>query len=176
VDSADETVRDAAGWALRALKMDASTEAYSEKTLDLVEKIARIRKISIFENLRVRELFAVAAICRTRACAKGEAAVLEGDPGDALYLIVEGELSVIKGLGTEREVVLDIVRNDDFFGEMALIDNQGRSASVRAESDALLLAVESSEFAGVMEEYPSIPINICKVFCRRIRNLLDNLQ
>ena len=115
-------------------------------------------------------------ITETKTCSKGTDVVREGDPGDALYLVIGGELEVIKGVGSKHEVVLDQIGKDDFFGEISLIDRKERSATVRAASDAFLLSLKGEDFTRILEENPSITLNICKVLCRRIQALHRRLQ
>ena len=100
---------------------------------------------------------AIAGKSFVREFAKGEVAVREGDPGDALFLIMEGEMAVIKGMGKEQEFVLDRIGKDDFFGEMALLDGNPRSASIRAESEAVVLVLNDEDFVRIIEDYPSVP-------------------
>ena len=111
-----------------------------------------------------------------REFAKGEVVIREGDPGDALYLIMEGEMAVIKDMGKEQECVLDRIGKDAFFGEMALLDGNPRSASNRAESEALVLVLNGEDFVRIMEDYPSVPLKICGVLARRIRELHSRLR
>jgi CRP-like cAMP-binding protein len=102
--------------------------------------------------------------------------VREGDPGDALYLVVRGELGVIKGMDRIEEVFLGIIGQDDFFGELALIDHDPRSATVKTRADTVLLAVQADDFTNMIRDYPAIPMNVCKVLCQRIRALQARLK
>lgn len=174
-DSKAQMVREAAQWTLRGLGGRATTEQVSPEDVNLVEKVVCIRKTPIFNDLRVQEVMAIAGKSSLREFTKGEVVVGEGDPGDALYLIIDGEMTVIKRLGTQQEAVLDRIGRDDFFGEMALLDGAARSASVRVESDASLLVIKGKDFIVAVEDHPSIPLSICRVLARRIRALQGRL-
>ena len=119
---------------------------------------------------------AVAAIALTRHCRENEVVVREGDPGDSLYLVLEGQLAVLKAMGTPGEITLDHIGDGSFFGEMALIDGQPRSATVRSEAPSLLLRITGKEFHRIMRAFPAVPINICRVFIRRIQELHSHIQ
>lgn len=176
LEAEDPLVRDAAQWALGVLEEGRGPSASPEKTPELVDRIQFIRKVPIFRDIRVQELLAVATITTPRRCAKGELLLREGDPGDALYLIADGELSVIKGFGTKNEVVLDHIGKDDFIGEMALIDHCPRSATVRAEADSLILVIKDQDFNKILENYPAMALGVCRVFSQRIRTLHGRLR
>jgi HEAT repeat protein len=173
--SETQIVREAAQWALRVLEDRAPTEHVAQMDLTLAEKAISIRKIPFFNDLLVQEIMAIAGKSFVREFAKGEVVIREGDPGDALYVIIEGEMVVIKDMGKEQEVVLDRIGKDDFFGEMALLDGNPRSASNRVESDALVLVLNGKDFVRIMEDYPSVPLKVCGVLVRRIRELHSRL-
>jgi CRP-like cAMP-binding protein len=96
--------------------------------------------------------------------ASGEQIFAEGEPGDALYLIVEGRVKVHKG---EKELVRLGVR--DVFGEMAVLDSEPRSASVTAVEDAVLLKIGRDDFRDILSERPEIAMGVMKVLTRRLR-------
>jgi HEAT repeat protein len=176
LDSETQIVREASQYTLRVLEGRAPAEYGSQKDANIVEKAISFRKIPLFNDLRVQEIMAIAGKSFVREFAKGEVVIREGDPGDALYLIMEGEMVVIKDMGKEQEVFLDRIGKDDFFGEMALLDGNPRSASNRAESDALVLVLNGNDFVRIMEDYPSVPLKICGVLVRRIRELHSRLR
>ena len=75
-----------------------------------------------------------------------------------------------------REVALGQMVQDDFLGEMALIDRMPRSATVRAVSDSRLLVLDAEDFGRIMRDYYTIPLNICKVMSQRLRILQKRFQ
>jgi HEAT repeat protein len=171
----NEIVKEAAHWALKEPNVGTSYEQASQVNPNLVEKVQSIRSIPIFGNFRVQEFIAIASKTLTKRLAKGEIAVREGDPGDALYLVFHGELAVIKAMGTGQEVTLGRIGKDDFFGEMALIDSEPRSATVIAESDTVLFVFGAEDFIKLIKEYPIMPVNISNMFAKRIRLLQKRL-
>jgi len=113
-------------------------------------------------------------VCHIRV--EGEMLFREGEPGDALYLVMEGKLAVIKGRGTNREIILGHMGKGEFLGDMALIDHQPRSATIRADSDSLLLVLGAEDFNKIMKDFPLIPLTISKILSQRIQALQARLQ
>jgi CRP-like cAMP-binding protein len=119
---------------------------------------------------------AAASIASIQYSEEKEIVVHEGDPGDALYLVLEGRLAVIQADSARGEVKLDTITEGGFFGEMALIDGNPRSATVRSETPSVLLRITGKEFERIIKDFPAVPINVCRVFMRRIRDLHSHLQ
>jgi ATP/ADP translocase/HEAT repeat protein len=142
-----------------------------EPMLSTMDKIIHLKKIYIFSDLQVRELAAIGSVAEERDYPKAEIVVKEGDPGDTMFLIVSGEVSVIRNEGTEQETLLAKITEDDYFGEMVLFEDKPRSATVKTNTEAKLLALGKLEFEEIMREFPQISINICRVFSQRIREL-----
>jgi len=91
-------------------------------------------------------------------------------------MITKGEVSVIKGQGTKREMELDRIGAGDYFGEMALFEGDVRSATIRTSEQSNLLVLHKREFAEIVREYPQIALRICKVLSQRLRELHQKIQ
>ena len=150
---------------------DENKECEMDNETTLSDKIILLRGIEIFEGLSVGELAAVASITEETDYPAGEIVIREGEPGETLYLVIKGEVSVIKGLGTENEIELDRIGSGDYFGEMALFEDIARTASIKTEADSRLLILHKQEFNQIVREYPQIALEICKVLSLRIRRL-----
>ena len=89
-----------------------------------------------------------------------------------LYLVIEGETSVIKNEGTNREMELARIKTNDYFGEMALLEEgRPRSATIRTEKPSRFLSLQKQELVEIINEYPQIALNFCRVLTRRLRTL-----
>jgi PAS domain S-box-containing protein len=93
----------------------------------------------------------------------------EGDSGDGLYLVLEGRVQIAVPGGKGERRVLAHVEAGDFFGEMAVVDNEPRSASAVAEVDSQLLFIPSSAVLGVLERSPRLAVILVREFSRRLR-------
>jgi len=140
-------------------------------SLTLPKIILWLKKIEIFEHLAVDELAAVAAVTEQVAITENEQVIKEGDPGDTLYLIMEGEVAVIKEQEAGREIELDRMGAGDSFGEMALFEDIPRSATIRTVKPSRMLILHKQAFREIVREYPQIALDICKALSGRIRKL-----
>ncbi len=132
--------------------------------ISTVEKVLFMKSIDLFRALPSEELAQIAEIAEEQPMTAGERIFAEGEPGDALYLIVEGRVKVHKG---EKELVRLGIR--DVFGEMAVLDSEPRSASVTAVEDAVLLKIGRDDFRDILIERPEIAMGVMKVLTRRLR-------
>ncbi|MCP4683678.1 MAG: cyclic nucleotide-binding domain-containing protein [Desulfobacterales bacterium] len=147
-----------------------------EAELTIPDKILRLKGIHIFEGLSLSELAAVASVTEERVFPPAQLVIREGEPGETMYLIIEGEVSVIKGHGGGNEVELDRTGAGDYFGEMALFEDVVRSATIRTEQETRLLVLHKQEFTEIVREYPGIALQICKALSQRIRKLHDKVE
>jgi hypothetical protein len=151
-------------------------EKGTETQLSITDKILYLKGIEIFEALSVGELSAIASVSEEVDSQAGDIVIRENDPGDTLYLIISGEVSVIKGMGEENEFELDRIHQGDYFGEMALFEDILRTASIRTEKASSFLVLHKLEFKEIVREYPQIALHICKILSSRIRRLHKKLE
>lgn len=98
----------------------------------------------------------------------------EGDQGDTLFIILEGELDIIKAIGTPEERLLITKYPGEYFGEMSLLDpNQLRTASVVSRTDARLLVMSRGEFESSLRRWPGIAYDLAQLLCFRLRDTND---
>jgi CRP-like cAMP-binding protein len=140
------------------------------------DKIMLLRGIDIFESLSVSELAATVSVVEEIDCTPGEIIIQEGTVGDTMYLVVKGEVSVIKDLGEINEIEIDRIKAGDYFGEMALFEDAVRSVSIRIEEPSRFMVLNKQEFKELVREYPQIALEICKVLSGRIRNLHTKIE
>jgi hypothetical protein len=149
-----------------------------ETEITIPDKILRLKGINIFEGLSVSELAAIASVTEELECAKDEFVIKEGEAGETMFLIINGAVSVLKGVGVEnsREIELARIGVGDYFGEMALFEDAVRSASIKASEDSRFLVLHKQEFTEIVREYPQIALHICKALSGRMRDLHEKLQ
>jgi len=125
-----------------------------------------LKEISLFSNLDDSEIGRIAELTRKKRFASGEVIMQEGQEGDTMYIVLEGELEVSKTLTMkfgeddyrEKEKLLTRYFSQDhpFFGKMALIGRYQRSATIVAVTDCLLLEISRSDFMKFLEGFPAI--------------------
>ena len=140
------------------------------------EKIMLLKGIELFESLSVGELAAIASVVEEIDYPVDEIIIKEGSAGDTLFLMIEGEVSVIKDLGEINEVEIDRMTDGEYFGEMALFEDTVRSVSIRTEKPSCFMVLHKQEFKEIIREYPQIALEICKVLSGRIRKLHKKIE
>jgi CRP-like cAMP-binding protein len=130
----------------------------------------RNRKLELLGNIRLfstcnrRELARIASLVDEVEAPKGKVIVREGDPGWECFVIAEGKArATIRGRGTT------MMGPGSFFGEMALLDQGSRSATVTAETDMRLLVLGSREFSALINEVPVVAVRIMRGLAERLR-------
>ncbi len=139
--------------------------------LSLPDIILRLKSIEIFESLSVNELAAVAAVTEEVEFEANRIVIQQDDPGDRMFLIIDGEVAVIKNQENGKETELDRISAGDHFGEMALFEDIPRTATIRTVQPCRMLMLHKQEFYEMVRQYPQIALEICKVFSGRIRKL-----
>lgn len=96
--------------------------------------------------------------------AEGEFIFRQGEHGDTMYVIQEGELEVIV-----NDTVIETLGKGDLFGEMALIDEQERSASLRAKTGARLVEINVPQFENLVHKTPYFALDVMRLLAQRLR-------
>jgi len=144
--------------------------------LTISDKIMLLKGIDIFESLSVSELAAIASVAEVADTPAGQVIIEEGTFGETMYLIIQGEVSVIKELGKVNEIEIDRIKPGEYCGEMALFEDVERSASIRTEMKCNFMVLNKQEFREIVREYPQIALEICKVLSGRIRKLHKKIE
>lgn len=121
-----------------------------------------LRQVPIFAGLAEAELAAVEGFLSLRTITAGDFVFREGEKGDHVCFVADGQLEVIKFNHIGQTVVIARLARGDSIGEMSLIDQLTRSASVRARSASHLVVLTRDAFARLLEEHPGIGIKILK--------------
>jgi len=135
----------------------------------MVEHASILREVPIFTELSDEDLSLVMQMTVKRSYPKSTMIVIEEDRGDTLYIIESGSVKITRLDEEGREVILAILGSSEFFGEMALLDGQGRSANVMAIEDATLFTLNRRDFLDVLGRFPSISIQLLKEMTLRLR-------
>jgi len=128
-----------------------------------------LRRVPLFVELGEAEIARLAEIARDRSYPRNSVILFEDDPGDALYVVVTGLVKVVLIGEDGREVILSVLKEGDFFGEMSLIDDQPRSAHVIAMEDSSLLVLRREDFHKGLREAPGIAVGMLRAMSRRLR-------
>jgi len=129
-----------------------------------------LARVPLFQDLPKKSLGRIAKTIRTRNFKAGDTIFKEGEEGVGFFIVSKGKVEVSRG-GTS----LATHGPDGFFGEMALLDNHRRSATVKAAEDTECLAIMRSDFLAEVRNNPDLAIEILAVMSKRIRDLDEKL-
>jgi CRP/FNR family transcriptional regulator, cyclic AMP receptor protein len=125
--------------------------------------------IPLFSGLPEEELERFAELTRERSYPKGSVILFQDDPGDSLFVLRAGRVKVVLIGEDGREVILGVLEPGAHFGELALIDDQPRSAHVIAMEDAQLLILRREDFKRRVEANPTVAWALLSELSRRLR-------
>lgn len=164
----DPWIRDCAALLGGPTRKDAPmTDALA--TMSDVERVLFLRKVPLFAELAPQDLRRVAAVADERAFVDGETIADQGEPGDELHIVVDGTVRVVRtDLGTGSEAELARRTQGDVVGEMALITQEPRMASLVASGEVRTLRLGRQEFEGVLRERPDTAIAVIRVLSLRL--------
>lgn len=135
-----------------------------------------LNKISLFSELSKSDLEAVTKLAVTRNFPKNTIILCEGDESDSLYVILSGKVKVYLSDDEGKEVTLNVQGEDEYFGELALLDSAPRSASVVTLEKTQLAVISKSSFEQCMEKNPGISLKVSRGLARRLRELSENVR
>lgn len=139
--------------------------------LPLMEIVFFLKSSPLFRPLPGEELARIARVAETVHVEDGHLLFQEGAPGDAFYMVVSGSMGVERG--THQVAVLG---PHEGLGEMALLDGEPRSASVRALEDSTLLRIDQASFETLIDRSPALARGIYRSLSRRLRNTLRQVE
>ncbi len=143
------------------------------KELMLMERLLVLRKVPLFAHMSLDQLDAINRLLKEIQYLRGEVLFKEGELGDELYILVEGDVRIVKGLATSDEKELNRMSGVSYFGEMSILDDEPRSASVVAETDCSLLVLRGEQLKILIHQIPEIAFEIFKVLTLRIRQAVS---
>ena len=128
-----------------------------------------LRSVPIFSELTEADFSSLAKVANRRRYPKDSVVFFENEQGDFFFMILEGRIKVTILGDDGREVILSLLGSGDFFGEMALLDNEPRSATAIAVEDSELLSLHRNDFQAVLTDNRSIMVGLIKVLTARLR-------
>ena len=134
-----------------------------------MQRLLALRKVPLFTGLSLDRLQVIHQLTQESEYLRGECVVREGDPGDDLFVLLEGELEIYKSHGSSEQRLLSTLTPVGYMGEMAILDGSARSATAIASKDSRLLSLGGEPFKEIVLQTPEISFEIFKVLTARIR-------
>ncbi|GAA4084596.1 Crp/Fnr family transcriptional regulator [Zhongshania borealis] len=135
-----------------------------------------IENVDLFDGLMPEEIQILRDTSVLRDFAKNTVLIHEGDVADSLYVVESGRVKVYCSDKSGKDFVLNILEDGDYFGELALLDDDKRSASVRAMEATKVRIVYKEDFKAILDMHPNITRILNKNLTRRIRKLTNDVK
>ncbi len=135
-----------------------------------------LTNIPLFSNLTAEGIDNVAKLTHIKTFLKNTNVINEGDISDSIHIILSGRAKVFFNDEQGAELTLQNLSEGDYFGEMSLLDNSPRSASITTLEDASIAIISKDNFMQCMHQYPDIAINLSIELSRRLKLTTDNLK
>jgi HEAT repeat protein len=172
VHDEDTWIRDCARFAAHTLgemKMENIT------TLSLMERILFLKRVPLFENLSPTDLKQVAALAQEETFSDGVTIAREGEVGDVMFIIIAGEVRVLKTKG-QNQVELARRKAGEYVGEMALISREPRIATLTTAGDVRALCIDQKSFESLLRDRPDVSLAVIQVLCERLKEASNRLH
>ena len=134
-----------------------------------MKKIELLQSVALFWDLSEEDLGYISEKMIARHYESGKFIFLEDSEGEQCFFVVQGSVKVTRLSKDGREVILAMLNEGEFFGEMALLDGESRSANVIALEETEVLTLNREDFLVVLHDYPQIAIQLLKEMADRLR-------
>lgn len=170
---ADEHIMGCAMIAIGPLLQERAKDvfAHEARLLPVFERMRFLRRVPLFEELSGDDLRQIAGIVEPVELPKDRVIFKKGDPGEDLYVIVKGKVAIRDG-----SLQLASLGERDFFGELAVLDQEPRSADAVCLEETELLRLRAADFGELMTRRPPIQQHVTLVLVRRVREMTKRLQ
>ena len=130
----------------------------------LVEKVLLLKSLNIFKDTPENILADLAPLMKEMHYETGVEIFKEGETGDCMYIIEQGNIKIHKG-----DTTLAILKDKEVFGELSLLDADTRSASATTDTDCTLYKIDQEPFYELLDERPEVARGFIKILCQRLR-------
>ncbi|MGA1792285.1 MAG: Crp/Fnr family transcriptional regulator [bacterium] len=135
-----------------------------------------IKNLPLFYDLDADELNEVSKVCELKLYNPGEIIMREGEPGGTLYAIRKGDVKITRKVQGQEDMVLTILRENDFFGELSLLDGRARSATASAITGTELVLINKEEFDAFVKGNPACGYKFMKRIALMVGSLLRDMN
>ena len=129
-----------------------------------------LRQVWLFAGLTDDQLDAISSFTFQTSFGPGDLIVEEGHTGNGLYVVISGNVEAVKGVGTAQEQVVNKLGPGEVFGEMALLGEWPRTATVRALNQVECLGMDRWVFLSQLERQPQVSIRMLQILAQRLRD------
>ncbi|MBU6149953.1 MAG: Crp/Fnr family transcriptional regulator [Chloroflexi bacterium] len=128
-----------------------------------------LRSVPLLRGLTETQLVDMGRLARTHRFEREEIVFLQGDPGDSVHVILNGEVKVVVTSRAGHEAILAFLGEGESFGEMSLLDDLPRSATIQATAPTTTLSLRKTEFHRLLRDAPDVSLRLLRALARRLR-------
>lgn len=144
-----------------------------ERTRD---KLSLLRNHPLFGDLPPAVIEHLGSYMKTRKVARGATIFAKGDPGTGLMGVLAGSVKVSVASTEGKDIVLNIFREGEIFGEIALLDGRPRTADATAMAPCELIVIERRDFVPFLSGHPDVMLKFIEILCSRLRRTSEQVQ
>jgi CRP-like cAMP-binding protein len=138
--------------------------------------LSLLRSHPLFRDLPPAVIEHLGSYMKTRRVARGTTMFAKGDPGSGLMGVLAGAVKVSVASADGKDIVLNVFREGDIFGEIALLDGRPRTADATAMSDCELIVIERRDFVPFLSSQPDVMLKFIEILCSRLRRTSEQVQ
>ena len=135
-----------------------------------------LKSIPLFSSLNDIELEAIQKLSYVKKYPRDQIILLEDEEGDSLFIIIKGKVKVVTYSETGKEVIFSILSDNDFFGDMSLLDGKPRSASIVTMTGTTIQMIRRPDFNRLLVDHPRIALRLLEVLAGRLRKADERIE
>jgi CRP/FNR family cyclic AMP-dependent transcriptional regulator len=140
------------------------------------DKLSLLRNHPLFRDLPPGVIEHLGSYMKTRKVPRGAAIFAKGDPGTGLMGVLAGSVKISVASAEGKDIVLNIFREGEIFGEIALLDGRPRTADATAMSPCELVVIERRDFVPFLSGHPDVMLKFIEILCSRLRHTSEQVQ
>jgi hypothetical protein len=156
-------------------QMEDGAQMKTLKTISTLERILLLREVPMFSRLAPEDLEQIAEIAQEQLYPDQAVICYEGEPGNTLFIIVNGKVAVIKKSGKQEDVIA-IREPGEFVGEMAILESAPRYATLKASGEVRVLIIEGAAFTAILLDRPEVAVSVLRHMSSRVRQLNEKVS
>ncbi len=145
------------------------------KQVELSEKADILKKSYIFSGLDSEDIDVLARLCVEKEYEPDEFIFWEGDAPEWFYIVVRGQVKVLKHASSGKQFIIAFFRETEIFGDVAVFEDKPYPASARAVDSAVVLGIKRQEFTSFLRTRPEVALRIISILSARLREAQDRL-
>lgn len=143
--------------------------------MNIIKNIG-LNGIELFKRLPNKIVDNIEKKCWVKKYKKGKILFFKGDKANSFFAVLKGEVKIIRTSETAREKILKKMKKGDFFGEMALIEDNKRSATAVVNKNSTLIIIDKERFLYLLKKHPEISLNMITDLSKRLRKADEDIE